>query len=68
MTAYALAAFRLIGKVALVAAGILALMLALVDLPDMAVPEPLPRKEEAPVERTSAPNSETAQCSEYQGL
>lgn len=68
MTASALAALRLIGKVALVAAGIMALMLALVDLPNVAVPEPLPLKQEVPVERTSAPHSDTAQCSEYQGL
>ena len=39
MTASALTALRLIGNVALVAGGILALMLALVDLPDMAVPD-----------------------------
>lgn len=68
MMASALPALRLIGKIALVAAGILALMLALVDLPDVAVPEPLPSKVEKPVERTSAPHSDTAQCLEYQGL
>jgi hypothetical protein len=68
MTASALAALRLIGKIALVAAGVMALMLALVDLPDVAVPEPLPPKQEKPVERTSVPHSDTAQCLEYQGL
>lgn len=66
MMASAISALRLIGKIALLAAGIAALMLALVDLPDMAVPEPLPQKLEKPVEHS--PHSETAQCLEYQGL
>ena len=68
MMASAMSALRLIGKIALVAAGVMALMLALVDLPNVAVPEPAPREEAKPIERTSAPQSDAAQCLEYQGL
>ncbi|MFM9845907.1 MAG: hypothetical protein ACKVP3_01950 [Hyphomicrobiaceae bacterium] len=64
--ASALAALRLLGKVALLAAGILTLMIALVDLPDMAVPEAIPSKAAKPIEHST--QSETAQCLEYQGL
>lgn len=57
---------RLIGKVALFAAGVLALMLALVDLPNGPIPEAIPQELKKPIEQ--APQSETAQCLEYQGL
>ncbi len=66
MMASALTAFRLLGKVALLAAGTAALMLFLVDLPDVAVPEAMPREAAKPIERTT--QIETAQCLEYQGL
>jgi len=64
--ASALAALRLLGKVALLAAGTAALLLSLVDLPDVAVPEAMPREAAKPIEHS--PHSETAQCLEYQGL
>lgn len=62
----ALIALRLLGKVALLAAGILALMIALVDLPDVAMPQPVPHEADKPIERNAPP--ETAQCLEYQGI
>ncbi len=57
---------RLIGKVALLAASVLALMLALVDLPNGPIPEAVPQELKKPIEQ--APPTETAQCLEYQGL
>ena len=66
MMTSALVALRLLGKVVLIAAGILALMIVLVDLPDVAVPEAMPREAAKPIERTT--QTETAQCLEYQGL
>ena len=64
--ASALAALRLLGKVALLAAGTAALLLSLVDLPEVAVPEAIPREAAKLIERTT--QTETAQCLEYQGL
>jgi hypothetical protein len=66
MMTSALVALRLLGKVALLTAGILALMIALVDLPDMAVPEAIPSEAVKPIEHNASP--ETAQCLEYQGI
>jgi hypothetical protein len=66
MSAAALSALRLIGKIALIAAGIVALMLALVDFPDMSVPRAVPQERAKPVE--PKPQTEVAKCLEYQGL
>ena len=66
MMTSALVALRLLGKVAVLAAGVAALMLALVDLPNVTVPEAVPQEIKKPVEHT--PHYDTAQCSEYQGL
>jgi hypothetical protein len=66
MMASALAALRLLGTAALVAAGVLALMVALVNLPDMAVPETIPSEAAKPIQRIT--ETETAQCLEYHGI
>jgi hypothetical protein len=66
MMTSALTALRLLGNVALLAGGILGLMVALVDLPDMAVPKVVQREAAQPIE-ASTPH-EAAQCLEYTGL
>ena len=66
MSAASLSALRLVGKIALIAAGIVALMLALVDLPDMSVPQAVPKELAKPIK--PKPQPEVAKCLEYQGL
>jgi len=66
MSATALSALRVIGKIALVAAGIMALMLALVDFPDMSVPQAVPQERAKSAE--PKPQTEVAKCLEYEGL
>jgi hypothetical protein len=66
MIASALTALRLLGHIALLAGGTLALMVALVDLPDMAVPKSVQSEAAQPIEANA--RHETAQCLEYTGL